>query len=124
MARRAQGGLLAYTVAIAIVAFGADLYRTAPGALAAILICAAFLGIGRLLLIRRFDSLYSRSPRLWQAGFFGGALATGALYSGVLWFLTVEKGLTPFTVFALAATLGIAVMVIVTYFHSLPAVWS
>jgi PAS domain S-box-containing protein len=124
MARRAQGGTVLYPAAIALLGLGADLHRTSPGALAAILVCAVLLGLGRLFLIRRFESTYSRSRRFWQAGFFGIALATGALYSGLLCFLMVEKGLAPFAVFALAATLGIEAMVVVTYFHSLPMVVS
>src|SRR5215218_2079188 len=102
MARRAQGGTVLYPAAIALLGLGADLHRTSPGAFAAILICAELVGLGRLFLIRRFDSTYSRSPRLWQAGFFGGALATASLYSGLLCYLTVEKGLAPLAVFALA----------------------
>jgi PAS domain S-box-containing protein len=124
MARRAQSGTVLYAAAIALLGLGADLHRSSPATFGAIVICAGILGLGRLFLIRRFDSTYSRSPRFWQAGFFGGALATGMLYGGLLCFLTVEKGLAPFVVFALAATLGIEAMVIVTYFHSLPFVLS
>ena len=122
MARRAKGGTVLYPAAIALLGLGADLHRTSPGLLAAILVCASLLGLGRFILIQRFDSIYSRFPRSWQAGFVGGALVTAALFSGALWFLTVEKGLTPFSVFALAATLGIAAMAIVMYSHDLPAI--
>src|SRR5262245_49211205 len=88
MAWRAQGGTVLFPMAIALLGLGADLHHTAPGAFAAILTGAALLGLGRLFLVVRIDSLYPRAPRLWQVGFFGGALATGAIYSGVLWFLT------------------------------------
>src|SRR5688572_14986315 len=106
MARRAQSGTVLYPAAIALLGLAADLHRTRPQAFAAILVCAGLLGLGRLILIGRFESVYDRSPRLWQAGFFGSALLTAALYSGLLCFLTLEKGLAPFVVFALAATLG------------------
>ena len=124
MGRRAQGGSILYPVAIGLLGAGADLHRTSPGALAAMVAFTALLALGRLYLIRRFDSIYSRSPRLWQAGFFGGAIASGALYSGLLCFITLEKGLEPFAVFALAANLGLAAMVIVVYSHSLPVLLS
>jgi PAS domain S-box-containing protein len=124
MALRAQGGTVLFPMAIALLGLGANLHHSAPRAFAAILTGAGLLGLGRLVLILKIDSLYPRAPRLWQVGFFGGALATGAIYSGVLWFLTIDQGLIPFTVFALATTLGIAAMAIVTYFHSLPIVWT
>jgi PAS domain S-box-containing protein len=124
MARRAQAGTVLYPAAIALLGLGADLHRTSPGALAAILAISYGLGLGRLFLIRRFESTYSRSPRLWTAGFFGSALATGALYIGLLCLLMVEKSLDPSAVFALAATLGLEALVIVTYFHSLPMMLS
>ncbi|HEX5718482.1 MAG TPA: ATP-binding protein, partial [Thermoanaerobaculia bacterium] len=110
--------------AIAILGIGAELHRTSPAAFTAILAYATLVGLGRLILVRRFDSIYSRAPRLWQAGFFGGALTVGALYSGLLWYFAVAKGLTPGMVFAQAATLGIAAWSIATYHHSLPVVWT
>ncbi len=120
MARRAQSGTVLYPAAIALLGLAADLHRTRTQEFSGILVCAGLLGLGRLILIWRFDLFYDRSPRLWQAGFFGSALVTAALYSGLLCFLTLEKGLAPFVVFALAATLGVEAMVIFTYFHSLP----
>ncbi|MEA2560174.1 MAG: hypothetical protein QOH06_1678 [Acidobacteriota bacterium] len=124
MARRAQGGSVLYPVAIGLLGVGADLHRTSPGALAALVAFTMLLALSRLYLIRRFDSVFSRFPRLWQVVFFGGALASGALYSGLLCFVTLEKGLEPFAVFALAANLGLAAVVTVTYPHSKPVVLS
>ena len=124
MAWRAKGGLIAYPVAIAILALGAELHVNLPWAFASIVLASVLVGAGRYYLIREFDAVYSRSAKLWKAGFLGGAMVTGALFSGLLWFLTIEKGLTPLTVFALAASLGISSMAIVMYSHDLPMVWS
>jgi PAS domain S-box-containing protein len=124
MARRAQGGAILHLAVIAFVGLGADLEHTAPAWFYSSLILVSLLSIGRLVLIWRFGALYDSGPRLWQAGFFGGLLATCAIYGGLLGFLVVQSGLTAFTLFALTLGVGFAIMTIVVYSHALKVVWS
>jgi signal transduction histidine kinase/CheY-like chemotaxis protein/HPt (histidine-containing phosphotransfer) domain-containing protein len=103
---------------------GAGLHRRAPATLGALLALTALVSAGRLVLILRFDELYDRSPRLWQAGFFGGLLALSATLGGLLSVLILTQGVTSSSQFALAVVMGIGVMAIVVYSHSLAVVWA
>jgi len=124
MAWRARGGVFVYPAMIAFLGLGADLQRSAPAALGIVLALVTLLSVSRMVLIRRFDGLYDRDPRLWAAGFFGGLLATCVLLSGMLYFLLSRQGLTAFTLFALALGASTAVMVVVAFAQALLVVWT
>jgi PAS domain S-box-containing protein len=124
MARRAEGGTLLYPLAVALIGLAGGLHRTALPIFVALVAFAAVLAASRLLLIRRFDRYYDRSPGLWRMVFLGGGLTIVAMLSGLLYVLLLRDGLTPAFQFALTAAVGIAAMAIVIYSHSLPVVWS
>ncbi|HSK75376.1 MAG TPA: ATP-binding protein [Thermoanaerobaculia bacterium] len=119
IARRAQGGAILYPVLAAVLGLGADLHRTASALFAGIVAFTALLGVGRLILVWRFDDLYDRSPRLWKAGFFGGLLATCAVLGGILYVLVSGQGLAAI---AMAVSVGLAAMAIVVYSYALTVV--
>ncbi|HKV06682.1 MAG TPA: ATP-binding protein [Thermoanaerobaculia bacterium] len=123
IAARAQGGAILYPVLVAFLGLGADLHRKAPASFLAIVTLTTLVGAGRLILIRRFEILYDRSPRLWQAGFFGGLLATCAVIGGLLYALVAGQGLAAFPLFAMTVSVGLAAMAIVVYSYSLTVVW-
>ncbi len=123
MAWRARAGGLLYPVAICGMGFGARLQHSHPWVFAALLVTSSLLALGRLALILRFDTLYNRNPRLWQLGFFGGLLAISGMIGGLLGFLIWSEGMTGLTLFILALTVGIAVMSVVIYSHSLRVLW-
>ena len=123
MAWRARGGTVLYPVLLTFFGLGVDLQRTAPGPFFASVALTTLLGVGRLILAQRFASLYDRSPRLWQAGFFGGLLATAAVLGGMLYVLISLRGLTAFTLFALAMSGGLAAMATVVYSYALTLAW-
>jgi PAS domain S-box-containing protein len=124
MAWRAQGGAILHLAVIAFVGLGAGLQRTAPVWFYSSLALVCLLSISRLILIWRFDALYDSAPRLWQAGFFGGLLATCGIYGGLLGFLLVHHGLTVFTLFAVTLGVGFSIMMVVVYSHALRVVWA
>jgi PAS domain S-box-containing protein len=120
---RAQAGALIYPAAAAGFGAGAGLHRSAPGVFATLLVFLTFLAAVRLILIRRFEPLYDRRPRVWHAVFFGGLLANGATLGGLLGVLIFLRGLTPSTQFTLAVSVGFAVMAIMVYAHALRVIW-
>jgi PAS domain S-box-containing protein len=124
VAWRAQGGAILHFAVVAFIGFGAELHRTAPGWFYSSLALVSLLSTGRLVLIRRFDALYDRAPRLWEAGFFGGLVATCAIYGGLLAFLLVHRGLTIFSLFALTLSVGFSILTIIVYSHALKVVWA
>ncbi len=124
MARRAQGGTLLYPFAVALLGVGSRREGTFPVVFLALLALVTLLAFFRLFLIRRFDEVYGRDPRRWAIAFFGGALATCAIFSGLLYFRVHDSGLTPYTLFAVVASIGISAMAIVLYAPSLSVTWS
>ncbi|HSN99403.1 MAG TPA: PAS domain S-box protein, partial [Candidatus Nanopelagicales bacterium] len=124
MARRAQGGTLIYPFAVALLGVGSDRQGAFPAIFLALLALVTLLAFFRFFLCRRFERLYDRDPRRWAIAFFGGALATCAAFSGLLYFQIHQNGLTPYTLFAVIAAMGIAAMAIVLYAPSLGTTWA
>jgi PAS domain S-box-containing protein len=122
MAQRAESGGVLYPFIAAFLLLSSSLWRTRPAVSAVIMILVALIALGRHLLIRRFESIYDRSPRLWQIGFFGGLLATCGLVSALFYLLVIQQGLTPLTWFTLALAVGLASMAIIVYSHALAVI--
>jgi PAS domain S-box-containing protein len=122
MAWRSQGGVVMYPVLVAFLGLGSGLHRTDPAAFAALLACVALVAVGRQILIRRFDGLYDRAPRLWEAGFFGGLLALCVVIGGITYVLVLRHGLTAFTLLVLAMNAGLSTIVVFIYSHALGVV--
>jgi PAS domain S-box-containing protein len=122
MARRARGGAIFYPVAIAFLGLGLNLSRTAPAFFTALMALVVSTAIVRQVLIHWFDPLYDRAPRLWQAGFFGGVLATCGVFGGMFYVLVRQRGLDVFTLFVLAVAAGLAILSLSVYSHSLAVV--
>jgi PAS domain S-box-containing protein len=124
MAQRARGGAILYPVATAFLGLASGLQRAVPKTVVAVVALAALLSAGRMVLIRYFDKIYDRHPRIWQSGFFGGLFPTCAAFSGLHCALILQRGLTTFTLFAFTLGLAFAIMAIVVYSHALKVVWT
>ncbi len=122
MARRARGGVVFYPAAIAFLGLGLDLLRLAPAAFAVIMALVVSIAVVRQMVIHRFETLYDRAPRLWQAGFFGGVLASCGVFGGMFYVLVRQRGLDAFTLFVLAVAAGLAILSVSVYSHALPVV--
>ncbi|HYG62904.1 MAG TPA: hypothetical protein VEL74_10010, partial [Thermoanaerobaculia bacterium] len=72
MAWRARGGVVVYPALVGFLGLGSDLSRRAPTLFAALLASVTLIAAVRQILIRRFDPIFDRWPRLWETGFFGG----------------------------------------------------
>ncbi|HVR96438.1 MAG TPA: ATP-binding protein [Thermoanaerobaculia bacterium] len=119
MASRSRGGVVFYPVAIAFLGLGSNLSGAAPAAFAAIMALVVSLAVVRQVLIQRFDIFYDRMPLLWQAGFFGGLVATCCAFGGMFYVLLRQRGLEAFTLFVLAVAAGLAILALSVYSHAL-----
>jgi PAS domain S-box-containing protein len=108
LARRSRISVLSYFFLWLVLVLATDITRPAP--LATLLPGALFLvlGVFRLLLAARFETLYPRSPVRWQQWYAVGAL-TSALVWGVFCALVIhQQGIGEVALMVLLATAGIA----------------
>ncbi len=119
LARSCLPGLLAYPVAVVIMAAmcGGDRHHL-HGATACGTALVALAG-GRVWLIRSFDRLYDRAPRLWFRSFGALALGMAAVWSGFAARHVVEYQSTDQALYAVIVTAGIVAGGVATFSPSL-----
>jgi PAS domain S-box-containing protein len=121
-ARRALVGVASYPVVVAVLGLAASLPERKPYLFAVLMGSILALAGVRFLLVRRFERIYRRRPRLWRT-FFYGALLLNALVLGGLFYAAIESfgpRLESFFVFTVAAV--IASMAVILYSHALRVV--
>ena len=120
MAARASGGVITYPLIVLFLGSGAGLPKTAPAAFAGLLGLVVLIALARHLLIWKFDALYDRFPRLWQIGFFGGLLTSFAAVGGLFYWILLQRGPTPISVFAVCAAATLSALSVFVY---APVLW-
>ncbi|HEX4962134.1 MAG TPA: ATP-binding protein [Thermoanaerobaculia bacterium] len=121
-AQRALLGVASYPFVVAALGWASRWAERSPALFAFLLLASLGLAGVRLVLVRRFEALYSPHPRAWRTAFYGGLLLN-AVVLGWLFLVTVRSFGTrveSFFVFTIAAV--IASMAVILYSHALRVV--
>jgi len=91
-AQNALPGVSTYPLVVLTVGVVADLYARRPYLFALVLAASLALAVCRIVLIRRFPTIYPPRPRFWRRAFYGSVLGNALLLGGLFFVATRSFG--------------------------------
>jgi PAS domain S-box-containing protein len=115
MASHSSAGLVFHAIAALVLGVVGGLTSTAPVLFTCALAGVIAASVLRGVLIRRFDALYGRSPRLWRTGFFGSLVLSVTLIGCLIDLSIQQSGLASTGSFGAIAVGGAIAGIAVAY---------